>query len=294
MVENAILRTIVYADIFHYPLTLQELHTFLIHHEAVSYAEVERTLHTSARLHALLCQHDGLIALSTHQDIIALRQSRQQVAQRLRQKAERYGRWLAHIPFVRMVALTGALAMNNPAHERDDFDYLLVVTSGRVWLARAFAVLMVRVVRLLGTELCPNYVLAMDKLPQTRRDLYIAHEVAQMIPLYGSDVYHAMLARNAEWVGAFLPHITAHSTPPEPARLRLKSLLERALTGKLGNALEAWEYRRKAQKFLPKAQTAPIGAKIDAHTVKGHFNDHGQRVLDVYTQRLDALGIPRG
>jgi hypothetical protein len=294
MVENAILRTVIYADIFHYPLTLQELHTFLIHHEEVSCAEVERSLHTSARLRALLCEQDGLIALSTRQDIIALRQSRQRMAQDLRQKAERYGRWLAHIPFVRMVALTGALAMNNPAHERDDLDYLLVVASGRVWLARAFAVLMVRVVRLLGTELCPNYVLATDKLLQTRQDLYVAHEVAQMLPLFGDDVYRAMLASNAAWMSAFLPNAVAHATPPEPAPSRIKRLFERALAGKLGHALEAWEYRRKAQKFLPKAQTAPIGAKIDAHTVKGHFNDHGQRVLDVYTQRLAELGIPQG
>ncbi len=290
MLENAILRTVVYANIFSYPLTLDELHTYLICDERVSCQELEQALYHSPRLQDMLVLRDGYIALIENNQTISLRQTRERIATQLLPKAHRYGKWLSQIPFVRMVALTGALAMSNPSSEADDVDYLLVVERGRVWMARAFAVMMVRLVRLLGTELCPNYVLSSDNLPQKRQDLYIAHEVAQMIPLYGQDLYQEMLACNT-WAQTFLPNASGHTLKDSSHGSHVKNTLEYLLSGRVGQWLESWEYHRKSQKFLPQTQHAATGAHIDADTVKGHFNDHGQRVLEAYQERLRALNL---
>src|SRR4029077_9993656 len=102
-----------------------------------------------------------------------------------------------------MVAVTGALAVDN-APAGDDIDYLIVTTPGRVWLARSLAVALVRVARLCGVGLCPNYVLAQSALSQQRRNLFIAHDLAQMVPLAGRAVYAEMLSANA-WAQAYLP-----------------------------------------------------------------------------------------
>jgi hypothetical protein len=290
MVEAAILRTVLYADIFHFPLTLDELHFFLIHHEPITQQTLLQTLQASSRLQTLLCQQDGYLALSHRADIITLRQQRETIAQKLLPKAQHYGRLLGYIPYVRMVALTGALAMRNPAHEKDDIDYLMVVENGRVWMARAFAIVLVRWARLWGVELCPNYVLATNKLVQTRCDLYIAHEVAQMIPLYDEHLYEAMLNANT-WASALLPHLThRHSQLSKPTQ-RLKKRLEQWLNGAWGEAFEQWEYRRKSKKFAPVVNTRQSSAEIDAQTVKGHFNDHGQRVLAQYHAKLQEYGL---
>jgi hypothetical protein len=290
MVEAAILRTVLYADIFHFPLTLDELYFFLIHHEPITQEILLHTLQTSSRLQTLICQQDGYLALAHRADIISLRQQRETIAQKLLPKAHHYGRLLGRIPYVRMVALTGALAMRNPAHEKDDIDYLMVVQHGRVWMARAFAIILVRWARLWGVELCPNYVLATNKLAQTRCDLYIAHEVAQMIPLYDEYLYEAMLNANT-WASALLPNLAHRHTPMATAPKSLKKRLENWLNGTWGEMFEQWEYRRKSKKFAPEVHTQQSSAEIDAQTVKGHFNDHGQRVLAQYHAKLQEYGL---
>jgi hypothetical protein len=290
MVESAILRTVLYADIFHFALTIDELHRFLIHDEPVTMAELERTLYSSRQLAALLCVQDGCVALSSRAHIISLRHQRTEIAARLLRSGVHYGRILANLPFVRMVAITGAIAMQNPSGAHDDIDYLLVVQTGRVWLARALSILVVRYARLWGTKLCPNYVVAHDQLTQQRRDLYIAHEIAQMMPLYGHTLYEKMLALNA-WAAHVLPNSKPYELKEADRRSRLKQTAEYVLGGRLGNLLDTLEYRRRAHKFRARAQAPESSAAIDRQQVKGHFIDHGQRILEQYHERLAAYDL---
>lgn len=288
--ETAILRTVLYADVFQFPLTITELHYYLIHHESVSLHTIQQTLSHSSVLQTRLCIENDYIALLENSHIIALRQEREQLAQALYPAAEYYGKWLAHIPFVRMVALTGALAARNPAHAKDDFDYLLVTQPGRVWLARAFAILLVRLVRRRGRELCPNYILAADNLVQERQDLYIARELAQMIPLYGYPIFLEMRRCNV-WMDAFFPNaMPSRQTQVDP-QSRIKSSLEFLLRGKLGDWLENWEYRRKRARFERMAAQPQADAQVDSQRVKGHFQDHGQHIMKLYKEKLQKYGL---
>lgn len=289
MVEKAILRTVLYADVFSYPLTLQELHRYLICESPIDIDALTHTLNTSRWLQSQITQCDGFIALHTRTDIIRLRQARQQHAHHLLRIAQIYGRWLASIPFVRMVALTGAVAVKNPQHAHDDIDFMLIVEDGRVWLARAFAIALVRWARMRGVALCPNYVLAENRLLQNRQDLYIAHEIAQMLPFYGNTLYYHLWRENI-WAENFLPNSAplkdGDSVTP---KRNLKQLGEILLKGRLGDALEQWEYQRKRHR-LKQQENALSSAEINRQSVKGHFNDHGQRVLLAYQERLEAFG----
>src|SRR5688572_10172908 len=159
----AIVRTILYADVFNFPMTVRELHHFLIYDTPVSLSTVETTL-ASRTLSPVLEISDGYVVRRGRGDLIPLRMAREQASEQLMPQALRYAVWLSRLPFVRLVALTGALAMRNAPDERDDLDYMLVTAPRRVWLARAFSILLVRVVKLRGIVLCPNYVLAESAL----------------------------------------------------------------------------------------------------------------------------------
>ncbi len=293
--EDAILRTVLYADVFDFPLTVEEIQHFLISDTATRLKEIEHTLNTSQRLNAAFVRAHGYIVCRDREANIARRIEREQIVRQLWPLAMRYGVWLARLPFVRMVALTGALAVHNPAALDDDLDYLLVTRVGRVWLARAFAVLLVRLVRLRGVVICPNFVLAENALTQNRQDLFLAHEVTQMVPVYGHTLYMQMRDQNA-WVSAQLPNAQeAFYAEPERSVGRgwaaVKGLLESLLGGRPGNALEQWEYRRKLRRFAPETQTPQSDARLDSTQVKGHFNDHGQRILAQYHKRLRQHGL---
>jgi len=286
--DEAILQTLIYADIFDYPLTPGEVHHFLIG-ACASTDSVRAALNESSWLLAHTTRANGYVMLRGRQAIGPLRDERRRASAALWPRARRWGRVVGCLPFVRMVAVTGALALDN-APAGDDVDYLIVTAPGRVWLARGLAVLVVRAARLRGVGLCPNYVLAETALAQSRRDLFVAHDLAQMVPLVGFDVYDQMRAANA-WAEAYLPH--ARQPRRQEAELaphgwvaRAKALAERLLGGRLGDALEAWERRRKLRRFAPQAARPGSAAELDAERVKGHFEDRGQPILNRFDERV--------
>jgi hypothetical protein len=294
LLDSAILRTVLYADVFDFALAVSELHRFLMHYRAVPLAEVERALDLSPELQTVLARSSDLVALKTREALFGVRREREAMAARLWPLAQRYAAALAALPFVRMVALTGALAMRNPVSTDDDLDYLIVTRPGRVWLARLASVMLVRAVRLTGTEICPNFVLAEDALAQTRRDVYIAHEVVQAVPFFGGALYERLRAENG-WTDSHLPNALGSPHPGEVresgwAGAPVKRLLEWALGGGLGDRIEAWEKARKVRRFEAMRQ-AESAARVDDSQVKGHFNDHGGNVLAQYQRRLTAYGL---
>jgi hypothetical protein len=194
-----------------------------------------------------------------------------------------------------MVGLTGALAVRNAANGDDDLDYLIVTASNRVWLARACTIVMVRLVKRRGIVICPNYVLAEDALAQDREDLFVAHEVAQMIPIYGDSLYWRFREEN-HWVQTYLPnaHAPFHTESIGDVHgisKMIKHMFEFLLCGKIGDLLEQWEYQRKAARFSHALQLPGSAAQIDRRRVKGHFNDYGHPALQRYQERLRAYGL---
>ena len=291
--DAAILRTLLYADVFNYPLTADEVYRFLIGVKAQP-EEVRRALHHSAWLAERTERINGYFALEGRVETAARREVRERASRDLWRTARRYARWLGHLPFVRMVAVTGALAMDN-SEAGDDIDFLVVTTPGRVWLARALCIGLVRLARALGVRLCPNYVLAKTALLQNRQDLFTAHEVAQMTPVVGHALYEEMRRANA-WAYEFLPNaLGPPRREPEGAPRGLgrwaQGALEWALGGRLGDSLEQWEQKRKLVKFRPQAQLATADAVLDAEHVKGHFRDYGVLTLQAYEDRLRAFGV---
>jgi len=288
--ERAILKTLLYGDLFDFPLTLAEIHHFMIEHPA-SLDHIQSTLEQSDFLARYVVRSNGYY--TTRPETADLRHQRDAISLALFQKAQHYGRWIAVLPFVRMVALTGALAMRNASHPKDDLDYLIITTPGRVWLTRLFVVGLVRLARLWGAELCPNYMLSETQLIQERQDLYIAHELTQMVPISGHEVYQKMRAVNT-WADALMPNARGvfYVTPAHQPGGWLQRGGEWLLGGKLGDWLEKWERHRKTPKLHAEAQqSSHSAAVINPEQVKGHFNDYGHPILRRFYAKLKNYNL---
>ncbi len=289
--DEAILRTLLYADLFDYSLTAPEIHHYLIGTPA-DYDSIRHSLEHSPWLAVRVARSNGFYMLRDRTALADLRDLRQVSSRSLWPLARRWARFIGCLPFVRMVAVTGALAMNN-AQPGDDIDFLIVTAPGRVWLTRALVVILVRLARLLGVKLCPNYVLSRSALSERRRDLFVAHDLAQMVPLIGLAVYAEMRAANT-WASAYLPQARQPLHPePELVRrgwqCRLQRLGEALLGGRVGNQLEAWEYHRKLRRWSHVAR-APGALLLDCEHVKGHFDDHDGAVLRAFEERVARYG----
>ena len=283
--ESAILRTTAYADVFDYPLTLVEIHRYL---ESIPADLPAVRMAVDGLLQTGSLQHqDGYLMLPGRQAIVARRQERTAWCAQLWPKARYYGRLISRLPYVRMLAVTGALAMDNEAGR--DIDYLVVTSPGRVWLCRALVILVVRWAARQGDIVCPNYLISENALAFSARNLYTAHELAQMTPLFNLDLYWKIRQANP-WLGDFLPNAGGLPRPdispiPPLAFRTPQRLAEGVLSTPPGDWLESWEMQRKQRKFarlFPPSREANFGPEW----CQGHFGEYGQKTLAALTLKM--------
>jgi ketosteroid isomerase-like protein len=292
-IRQAILRAVIYADMFDHAPSASELYRVL-DAPGVSQARFEDGLQALQEEEALL-NCNGRWMLAGREELVSIWRRRQGHSARKWRAARRYTAWIRCLPFVRMVAVTGTLAVQS-AEASDDIDLFLITAPGRVWLARALTIVIVRWAWLFGETLCPNYLIASNALAVAERNLYSARELAQMQPLYGA-AWYAELCKHNRWVLEYLPNTLANceesslSLDCMPALLQLcKRMGEWLLNVRLGATLDRWEMQRKVAKLLKeRVPKAPAEASFSPVQCKGHFEGHATRILQRYQERVAAL-----
>lgn len=280
---EAIYKTVAYSDIFDFPLTLPELHRYL---EGISISIEDLQLVVSQHLPATFAYSDGYLTLKNRTALLERRKNRLVHSQSLWPYALRYGRIMASLPYVRMVAVTGSLAMDN-ADRGGDIDFFVVTEPNRLWLTRAMIIGIVRMAAKEDIELCPNYLVTLDALDSLQQTLYTARELAQMVPLAGFDVY-AQLRQVNQWTNLFLPN--ASGCPRQKPELFPNAWQKRGewlLSSRMIDHLEGWEMRRKIKKFKA-FETLESETRFSPQYCKGHFNAYQQPTLSAYQSRLTS------
>ena len=282
--ERAILSTLAYSDIFDHPLTLDELHKFLV----IPSTKEEIAACISSMPHVKF--KDDYCFLTDRPEIVDIRRAREANSRKAFRRAMHYGRIIGNLPFIRMVALTGSLAMLNLSKHRD-MDYLLVAKPGHVWTARAFALVFGRLVRLFGDVICPNVIISEKALAWGEKDLYSAREFAQMIPISGLGVFNQLQDANP-WVKEILPNHSAQVILSEVknlhARNKFQTFIEWLLTNKLAARFESWEMTRKIARFKDQKGYG-VETNFSADVCQGNFDHHGAWTMKMYQERLRTI-----
>src|SRR3989304_5277475 len=130
--------------------------------------------------------------------------------------AKKAAQTLAALPTVKMVGITGALAMMN-AEPESDIDFIVVCKANTLWTTRLMVYL---TLDLLGiprrkyglrkekNRLCLNMWLDETALVWDKddRNLYSAHEIAQIIPLLNKDKTYERFINKISWIGSYWPN----------------------------------------------------------------------------------------
>jgi hypothetical protein len=286
---RAILEALAYSDIFNYTLRFDELTRYLP--VPVNGTDLRTTL---AQLDGRVGHRDGYYFLTGRQEIVSLRQRREPVSRRVLGHAIRYGRVLSILPFIRMVAITGSLAVLN-CDQTADLDYMLVAAPGRVWTARAFALGFNRLTRLWGHTLCPNLIVSENALEWPLHDLYSARELCQMLVVSGHEVHARLIAANP-WAHAILPNANGVTAPVHAGyqgsglSRRIQMVMESPLRGSLGDRFERWEMVRKIARFT-KLPGFGVETVFSADVCQGNFHHHRSWAREYFEQRLATLDL---
>lgn len=274
--QKAVLRTLAYADIFDYPLTRAEINRWLI-------APGPPRLTLSPAPYYFLPGRNHLVSL---------RRSRHAPSHSKLKLARRVGEYLKFFPTIKLVAVTGALAMRN-SDLTDDIDLIIVTSPHTLWLTRLLVVPLISLFfkrrypatihdprsKIYKDAICMNLWLDTTALavPQPQRNLYTAHEVAQVLPLFNRDHTHQHFLAANSWINDYLPNIPLPNVQ-NYLRSNIYHLL--SLLNWAAFKLQYWYMRRRMTR-----------EKVSLHSAFFHPRHTGKIVLSAYTKRLRQLGI---
>jgi glycosyltransferase involved in cell wall biosynthesis len=260
----SIYKTIEYAKLFQYPLTPDEVHDRLFD------VEVDETTFQ----HVLESLH-----LEPDPDLLNTRANRERISDTAIRDVRPHLETLASIPFLRMIAFSGATAHRNMT-SLDDVDLFIIIEDGKLWAVFLCAMIWAKF-KGLRKRLCMNYLLSDAALPLPDTDIFTAQQVASLKPIFGRAIYDRFLENNP-FVRARFPNLNVkrhREMYPEIQTGRLKLLLEGVL--RLGSIqfLECFS-RLILSRYLDRKRSPNSELYLDARHLKLHLTGHRAAILD--------------
>jgi hypothetical protein len=312
-IELFILNTIVYFDIFDYPLTLNEIHQYLysggMQGGDFSLLEIEDCLNNSENLKSVITAERGFYFLNNRAEIINTRLERYNLTNKKYKLALRAVRVFKYLPFIKLVAVCNSLSINN-AKAESDIDLFIITETNRIWLTR---LLLMAVTFILGLrapkdkakdKICLSYYITTDHLDisDTRilnDDIHLIIWLAGFVPIYEREDYYAKFIQANSWLKKYLPNWQPGQTG---YRRRLEHHSISKFIHQLGEFFGQREYgdyfdyqaKRLQQKFMSQhKKDMAVRQKnwviIQDDILKFHLNDRRQHYLELFEQKINEL-----
>ncbi len=296
-----VLRTIIYYDILDFPLTSFEIWKYLLNVENEKSGEMECNLGEivekleNEELKNQIEEHRGFYFLRGRQGLVSRRIQNDKNSIRKYRIARRATWWLRFVPYVRMVAVTGTVAMKN-CDKSSDIDFFMVLENGRIFTGRLLATLFIHLLGIrrhgskISDRICFNYFVTTESLTIKRRDLFAANEYSFLYPLFGFDVYENFAKANSGWMRKFKPNFAAEEIEPfryvghGAASGAWQKTLETLINSLGGDRMESWLRKLQTEKIERNPLTHKAGGHVEATDKNLVFlpEPQGPRVMEEF------------
>lgn len=293
--ESAVLQATLYASLFHFPITPEEV-AYAAPEANLAPGAVERIYRESPVLQRLLDFSSGYFFPRGRQAFVRLRRLRKRHSRRYLWRHRRACRAIAALPGVRMAALSGSAAHLNIGR-RGDIDFFIVTRGPRVWTVTVTALLLAKLFRS-RPAVCLNYVISDRRLSLEHTDRFSANQLIHLKPLTGAATFRTLLNVNAfirehyPRAARLAPAAADWTSPLTPTgRFTVfKRPLERLLSTWVGDWLERLcrnLYRRYLLRRCPDWRS-PEEVRLDKEVLKLHTESHRREVERRFQAALEA------
>jgi hypothetical protein len=271
--QKNIIKTLSYAQVFSFPLTLEEIHQQLIG-KKVSKNQLKKSL-----LKLKIKSHQGYFYLGNINQVNSRLKNQKYFSPKINQ-AEKIAKILKVFPSIQAALVTGTIAAKNPQKD-DDIDFLIITSHNSLWLTRLFVNLYLDILGIRRTvkstnfsnQACLNLWLTTKtmSISRARQNLYTAHEIALALPIWDrNNTYENFLFKN-KWIQKYLPNIKIPPNHIQPNASKIVGKL--SFLDYLAFKLQLWYMKSNKTKetisrnlafFHPRNTRAEIESKYTA------------------------------
>ena len=296
-INDNILATLAYFDLFNYPLTSGEIYLFLKNRYdqedyqfAIKYLVANRSIYQFGIFYTLKNDHS----------LIVRRRDGNNKAADMIKVASKISDWLIHFPYVRGIAISGSLSKNF-ADENSDIDLFIITAPNRLWIARTLMHAFKKLTFLFNKQdyFCMNYYIDEERLEIVEKTLYTAIEIVTLIPLQGDAQFERFYSANA-WTREYLPNKIMRVSSAKPMKsATVKLAFEFLLNNKAGDMLDSFLMKITAGRWHKKTELKKLNAKgkvlaldVDKHFAKPDPRNFQNKLLSKYESKISML-IPQ-
>jgi len=291
---TVILRTLVYYDIFDYPLSEKDILT------NCGLLQAENELCGGALDYLL---EKGIIfklgdyySLQNNYLAVERRIKGNKLAKKWMKKAKRFSKFISWFPYVRGISLSGSLSKGFIG-EDPDIDYFIITKPNRLWLARTFLIAFKKIFLFNSYKyFCLNYFIDTENLEIEEKNLFTATEIATMIPILGGDIKQRFFKQN-QWIRDYFPNyrIDKIESVPNGSNNWIKQFIEFTFNGRIGERLDdhfmkvtIHHWSKKFKNNFTEEEFALL-FKSKKNISKHHPQNFQKVVLNAYENKLKEL-----
>jgi len=320
--EYQILATVVYYDMFDYPLSLLDIYTKLISKQALkeflpdfkfSGPEVYSTRPVdilealeSSNLKRYISSKNGFYFLKERKNLVKKRIGRNKISIKKWKKLKRLVKLFSLNPFIKAINTTGSLVLDN-AKKTSDLDVFIITQRNHVWSARSLLILLVYLLGLKRHEgknvnntdkICPGHFVTKDNLKIPRENLALAYWFSSIIPVFDPENLFQKYTIKNRWVKKYLAHPlfsknNLHQIKCGPIFRMLRSINIILLDNAFGDALESLVRKfltptqfKKAWRVVDKKEKDKVWVNISKNQIVLHTHAKDVSILDNFSKRL--------
>lgn len=300
LLHRCALNTLSYFDLADYPLTKEELFSFLWQPPASSYSDFLNTIDG-------LNYKFGYYFLPGREEIIEVRRRKLLISEQKLKIARQAVKIIRSVPYLRAVFVCNTTG-SGQANEDSDIDFFIVTEKNRIWITRLFVTFLLTLFGLRRTgksvknKICLSFYvttasLDLEKWRVADDDIHFAYWLNQMLPVFDPDNYYAKFLEANLWTKTYLPNLDsaqASSYLPKISESRFgkiwKNAWEKMWQGGYGDVIsnQAKQIQLSKMKFSGKEinRGEDKGVVISDDVLKFHEKDTRADYLQKWKQKI--------
>lgn len=290
---DVIVKTLLYSDIFDFPLSEEEIWKYLICEKKVSQKHFTKRI---KKINSVVFRKNNYLFTTERESIVKKRLRRIKESKIKLEIARKIISKLFLVPTVVFIGISGNLSMLN-SEKKDDIDIFVIVKRNKIWITRFLLIAILKFMgvyrkrgeKVVSNKFCLNMLIDETnlKLSSDFQSLYTAHEVCQLMPIRErGEVYKKFIESNS-WTSNYLPNIKDEIK---------KRKIEDHRDGLLENLFSVFLLTPFLEFFARAFQLRLINKNITSETVGNHFlafhpRDYKSEVLLQYNKSLLKYGL---